>query len=83
MPYYTLEAGWDGEIEQWYGAYDRRPDEEQIKKVLEEYAGEIQRREAEIKQKQRKAIKELGMREITRPELDSRHTGAEMIRAAG
>lgn len=83
MPYYTLEAGWDGEIEQWYGAYNRRPDEERIKKVLEEYAGEIQRREAEIKQKQRKAIKELGMREITRPELDSRHTGAEMIRAAG
>lgn len=83
MPYYTLEAGWDGEIEQWYGAYDRRPDEERIKKVLEEYTGEIQRREAEIKQKQRKAIKELGMREATRPELDSRHTGAEMIRAAG
>ena len=83
MPYYTLEVDWDGEIEQWHGAYDRKPDEEQIEEVLKEYSREIRRREAEIKKKQRKAIKEMGTKEATRPELDSGHMGAALIRAAG
>lgn len=83
MPYYTLEVEWNGKIKQWYGAYDRKPDKERIEKVLEVYGEEIQRRDAGIKQKQRKAIKELGMKEITRPELDSRRTEAALIRAAG
>lgn len=83
MPYYTLEVDWDGEIEQWHGAYDRKPDEEQIEEVLKEYSREIRRREAEIKKKQRKAIKEIGTKEATRPELDSGHMGAALIRAAG
>ena len=34
-PYYTIEVGWDGDVKQWYAAYDRKPDEEKIKKVLE------------------------------------------------
>jgi hypothetical protein len=83
IPFYTLEVDWDGEIEQWYAAYDRKPDKERIEEVLKEYSKEIRRREAEIKKKQRKAIKEMGTKEAARPEPDSGHMGAALIRAAG
>lgn len=43
-PYYTIEVGWDGDIKQWYAAYDRKPDEEKIKKVLECWKKQIKAR---------------------------------------
>ena len=43
-PYYTIEVGWDGDIKQWYAAYDRKPDEEKIKKVLERWKKQIKAR---------------------------------------
>lgn len=33
-PYYTIEIEWTGNVKQWYGAYDRKPDEEKIEKVI-------------------------------------------------
>lgn len=55
MPYYTIEIEWNGKIRQWYGAYDRKPDEDKIKKVLERYTKRIAKRcmEEEIKQKEK------------------------------
>lgn len=43
-PYYTIEVGWDGDVKQWYTAYDRKPDEEKIKKVLECWKKQIKER---------------------------------------
>ena len=43
-PYYTIEVGWDGDVKQWYAAYDRKPDEEKIKKVLECWKKQIKAR---------------------------------------
>lgn len=43
-PYYTIEVGWDGDIKQWYAAYDRKLDEEKIKKVLECWKKQIKAR---------------------------------------
>lgn len=43
-PYYTIEVGWDGDVKQWYAAYDRKPDEEKIKKVLECWKKQIKER---------------------------------------
>ena len=43
-PYYTIEVGWDGDIKQWYAAYDRKPDEGKIKKVLERWKKQIKAR---------------------------------------
>ena len=43
-PYYTIEVGWDGDIKQWYAAYDRKPDEEKVKKVLEDWKKQIKDR---------------------------------------
>ena len=43
-PYYTIEVGWDGDIKQWYAAYDRKPDEEKVKKVLEDWKKQIKAR---------------------------------------
>ena len=37
IPYYTLEVTWEGEIKQFYAAYDRQPDKEKIKAVLAEF----------------------------------------------
>lgn len=55
MPYYTIEIEWNGRIRQWYGAYDRKPDGDKIKKVLERYTKRIAKRcmEEEIKQKEK------------------------------
>lgn len=43
-PYYTLEVTWDGEIEQFYAAYDRQPDKKKIEKFLEQFTENIQKR---------------------------------------
>lgn len=43
-PYYTIEIEWNGDIRQWYAAYDRKPDEEKIKKVLERWKKQIKAR---------------------------------------
>lgn len=43
-PYYTIEIKWDGEINQWYGAYDRKPDEKKIEKILKNYTKTIETR---------------------------------------
>lgn len=43
-PYYTLEVTWDGEIEQFYAAYDRQPDKKEIEKFLEQFTQNIQKR---------------------------------------
>jgi hypothetical protein len=54
-PYYTLEVTWDGEIRQFYAAYDRQPDKEKIEKVLEKFTDTVRKREEEIKKKMHKA----------------------------
>ena len=50
-PYYTLEATWDGEIKQFYAAYDRQPDKEKIEAVLKEFTKSVKKREDELKAK--------------------------------
>lgn len=77
IPYYTLEVDWTGKVLQWYGAYDRKPDEKKIEKVLEKWTKTVQKREAELKAKQKAAIEKMGCKvEKTRTEKDSRHTVA-------
>lgn len=44
-PYYTVEAGWDGTVCQWYAAYDRKPDEEKIRLILERWSREVKKRD--------------------------------------
>lgn len=43
-PYYTLEVKYDGEIIQSYGAYDRKPDYNKVKPVLESFTRKIRKR---------------------------------------
>lgn len=50
-PYYTLEVTWDGEIKQFYAAYDRQPDKEKIEAILAEFTKEVQHREQELQKK--------------------------------
>jgi hypothetical protein len=54
-PYYTLEVSWDGEIKQFYAAYDRQPDKEKIEKVLEEFTRTVEKREEEMKKRMHEA----------------------------
>ena len=49
QPYYTIEAKWDGKILQWYAAYDRKPDEKQVKKVLDQWSRQVKRHLAKEK----------------------------------
>lgn len=43
-PYYTLEIDLeDDRIVQWYSAFDRKPDEKEIKKELAKYAAHLAR----------------------------------------
>ena len=49
-PYYTLEVDYDGNVKQSYGAYDRKPDWEQVEPVLMGFTRKIgQRTEKELK----------------------------------
>ncbi len=57
-PYYTIEAKWDGTVLQWYSAYDRRPDEEEIRKVLEKWSREVGKRYRKQKREQADAAGE-------------------------
>lgn len=43
-PYYTLEVTWDGEISQFYAAYDRQPSREKIWDVLKKFTASVKRR---------------------------------------
>jgi hypothetical protein len=62
IPYYTLEVTWDGDIKQFYAAYDRQPDKEKIQKVLSEFTKTVQKREEEMVKK----IHEIEKRDGTR-----------------
>ena len=44
VPYYTIEAKYDGTVLQAYSAYDRKPDEEEVNAVLKKWKKEIQKR---------------------------------------
>lgn len=44
LPYYTLEVKWDGEIIQFYAAYDRKPNKENIERILKLWQKEIKKR---------------------------------------
>ncbi|MCM1468102.1 MAG: PcfJ domain-containing protein [Alistipes sp.] len=44
MPYYTLEAEWNGEIIQAYAAYDRKPDWDTVSRLLDKWSEEIGKR---------------------------------------
>lgn len=50
-PYYTLEVTWDGDIKQFYAAYDRQPDKEKIRAVLENFTKTVQKREKSLQLK--------------------------------
>lgn len=43
-PYYTLEVEYDGNVLQSYGAYDRKPDWEQVEPVLKGFTRQIAKR---------------------------------------
>lgn len=43
-PFYTLEVKWNGEIVQAYGAYDRKPEWDQIEKFLDGFTRKIKQR---------------------------------------
>ena len=45
-PYITIEIK-DGKIQQWYGEYDRKPDQNIIEPWLEKYLEHLERQEAE------------------------------------
>ena len=60
-PYYTLEVTWDGEIEQFYAAYDRQPDKEKIEEVLGEFTKAVQKREEELQKKMKEIEKRDGL----------------------
>ena len=55
--YYTLEAKWNGHIEQAYGAYDRRPDWGTVEKLLRSFTSEIQERCAKEEEAEKMAKK--------------------------
>ena len=61
-PYYTLEVTWDGEIEQFYAAYDRQPDKEKIEAVLGEFTKAVQKREEELQKKMKEIEKRDGLK---------------------
>lgn len=44
IPYYTLEVRWNGEIIQAYAAYDRKPNWQQVEKILKAWTKEIKER---------------------------------------
>lgn len=58
VPYYTLEVTWDGEIKQFYAAYDRQPDKEKIEEVLKQFKKDVNDRERELRKKLRECEKE-------------------------
>lgn len=66
--YYTIECKWDGQVLQWYGAYDRKPDEDKIDEVLKEWSEEIGKRTKELIDKQVKAIEADGLKAIIKYE---------------
>lgn len=43
-PYYTLEVKWNGEICQYYAAYDRQPDKQIVETVLKEFRNTVTKR---------------------------------------
>lgn len=63
-PYYTLEVTWDGEIKQFYAAYDRQPNKEKIKAVLDEFTKKVQERERELEKKMHEVEKRDGMKAV-------------------
>ena len=64
MPYYTLEVKWDGSVIQWYAAYDRKPDEEKIQRVLNLWKKKVKKRILDTQKEQEKAAKTLGMKKV-------------------
>lgn len=58
VPYYTLEVDWNGKVFQWYGAYDRKPNKENIEKVLQAWTKVVKKRERELQKKQKTEAKE-------------------------
>ena len=53
-PYYTLEVEYDGKIRQSYGAYDRKPDWENVGPILKSFTRQIKKRtEKESRQQER------------------------------
>jgi hypothetical protein len=62
IPYYTLEVTWDGDIKQFYAAYDRQPDKEKIEKVLKKFTETVQKREEEMVKKMHEIEKRDGTR---------------------
>ena len=63
-PYYTLEVTWDGEIKQFYAAYDRQPDKEKIEEVLKQFTKEVQERERELQKKLQECEKRDGLKAV-------------------
>lgn len=63
-PYYTLEVSWDGDIMQYYAAYDRQPDKEKITAVLDEFTKQIKIREAELEKKMHEVEKRDGLKAV-------------------
>lgn len=62
-PYITVEiTGKEDKICQWYGAYDKKPDEDQIKEWLKKYL-------KELKERRKQAIMEQAMQEAAQPVL--------------
>ena len=57
VPYYTLEVEWDGKIRQWYGAYDRQPDKEEIQSILNQWTKKIEKRQLKEQREQIKQTK--------------------------
>ena len=44
IPYYTIEAKWGGEICQAFSAYDRKPEWDEVNKVLQEWSKEVRKK---------------------------------------
>ena len=44
IPYYTIEAKYDGDILQAYSAYDKKPDWNEVDKVLKKWKTEMKKR---------------------------------------
>lgn len=52
IPYITVEIERDTHrLIQWYGAHDRKPDEEHMQKWLDDYVGHLKQKDAEAKQR--------------------------------
>lgn len=63
-PYYTLEVTWDGEIKQFYGAYDRQPNKEKIESVLKKFTKRVQKRERELQEKMHEVEERDGLKAV-------------------